>query len=313
MRTFQDELREHPEAISRLLDNFDFSVAERIRNFKRVVVSGMGSSYFAGHYAASLASDAGEPLILPFQSDYLIENSGMIDALKGDDTLWVLISQSGRSGEVLQLAEYLDEFWAITNNPDSPLAGRAKEVITLEAGEEERSASKTFVNTLLVWHLIFLGKDGVISLAEVIERFMNSPLYVDSLLESFSGKNFVMWVGDGPFYSIALQASLLSKEVALLPSEAHTLGSFKHGPQEIVQREDVLVVFLDPSQEAKNHLAKLSSFKASFLVMSATEAVSYQAGVFHLVVEIELALDRFATSQGLESGSFVVGKKVTES
>ncbi len=313
MRSFEDEIKEHPVAAQKLLEEFDFAVAERIRDYATVVASGMGSSYFAAHYAASLSSDVGEPLLLPFQSDYLLVNSGIVDILKArESTLWVLISQSGRSREVLDLSHALDNFWVITNDVDSPLARAGKIVIPLEAGEEKRSASRTFTNTLLVWYLIFLGKEGVVSLPERMEYALSNPKYVDELLNKLPGKNYILWVGDGPYFSIAMQASLLSKEVALLPSEAHTLGSFKHGPQEIVQRDDVLVVFLEPSEEAKKHIQKISSFKADVVSMSAPENLTYQAGVFPIVIEIEMALDRFARSLGLESGSFVVGRKVTE-
>ena len=65
--------------------------------------------------------------------------------------LAVILSQSGRSSEALWCTILAEQYIAVTNDINSELAkGRnVKDVISIMAGEEHFSSSKTYTNTLL--------------------------------------------------------------------------------------------------------------------------------------------------------------------
>ena len=64
----------------------------------------------------------------------------------------VLISQSGESSETLWCRELFHKVIAITNEAESSLARspNVKELILLNAGKEDYSSTKTYINTLVV-------------------------------------------------------------------------------------------------------------------------------------------------------------------
>lgn len=103
---------------------------------------GMGSSYFAPLAFKYMGLNIYPEMASEF---YNYRNSGA-KVLDG-----VLLSQSGKSTEVLWCAELFEKFIAISNYVDSPLCKfpAVSNVIPLLAGEEKYSSSKTYINTLL--------------------------------------------------------------------------------------------------------------------------------------------------------------------
>ena len=103
---------------------------------------GMGSSYFATLAPYYL----GIPIEPYSASEYFQYLSG-----KRIKDIGVLISQSGRSSEVLWCRELFRKFYVITNELKSPLCVTTKleRVFPLMAGKEEYSSTKTYMNTLI--------------------------------------------------------------------------------------------------------------------------------------------------------------------
>ena len=112
--------------------------------FARVVLTGMGSSYFGLHpLSIELAAHGWTPLML--------ETSELIHYyphLLTPSTLVVAVSQSGKSVEMVRMLELNARkatVIGVTNHADSPLAREANFAVLTEAGEEFSVSCKTYV------------------------------------------------------------------------------------------------------------------------------------------------------------------------
>ena len=131
MNPFLQEIFEQPKAVK---DTASYHYSQSGRNvfrsisdlwdtgvYRRMVFTGMGSSYFISESAACLLNSYG--------IDACAINSGELlhyrKAMLGSDALLVCISQSGESYEVVKLLESIGtdiKVVAVTNEPESTLA-----------------------------------------------------------------------------------------------------------------------------------------------------------------------------------------------
>lgn len=173
MNQFIKEIQEQPEMLERTLGYYHSREGkERLDavctlwttgDYDKIVLTGMGSSYFVSQAAATMmtaynipafAINAGE--LLHFQSSVLTER-----------TLLVAISQSGESYEVIELLKQLGErhhsrltVVGVTNESGSSLAAMATLSLLCKAGREEMTSTKTFITTYLVVYLLAGALDG---------------------------------------------------------------------------------------------------------------------------------------------------------
>ena len=173
MNQFIKEIQEQPEMLERTLGYYHSREGkERLDavctlwttgDYDKIVLTGMGSSYFVSQAAAimmtaynipAFAINAGE--LLHFQSSVLTER-----------TLLVAISQSGESYEVIELLKQLGErhhsrltVVGVTNESGSSLAAMATLSLLCKAGREEMTSTKTFITTYLVVYLLAGALDG---------------------------------------------------------------------------------------------------------------------------------------------------------
>src|SRR5438067_13753266 len=167
MSWLETELREQPAALARLLDQQGGRAAEVAAAFRRddvryVLIASRGSSSNAARYAQYLLGRANRvPVMFATPSLYTIYEQPP----RLDGAVVVGISQSGASPDVAAvLAEARRQgrpTIALTNDPRSPLATLADEVLPLEAGEELAvAATKTYLNSLGAIALLFTASTG---------------------------------------------------------------------------------------------------------------------------------------------------------
>ena len=203
------------------------------------VIVARGSSDYAAIFGRYLLEAAtGKPVALAapsLQTLYGVE-------LQLDGWLAVGISQSGRTPEI---GTVLDSFaragartLAITNDPDSPLAGSADFALALAAGEEEAvPATKTFTAQLAALALVAQGLGPVPWTAADWQRL---PASVEELLRDFEpaeraaarldGADELVALGRGYLMPIALEAALKLREASRLRAEGWSAADFRHGP-----------------------------------------------------------------------------------
>lgn len=173
--------------------------------------------------------------------------------LKLDGALYIAISQSGKSPDIVNHAKAARRAGArvvaLVNVKDSPLADAAHTVIPLLAGSEQSvAATKSYICSLsAILHLASRWKDEVElidALAAVPEQMRSAwncdwSALVDSLVET---RNMFV-VGRGLGLAAAQEAALKFKETCGLHAEGFSAAEVKHGPMTLVG-PDFPVLFL---------------------------------------------------------------------
>src|SRR5208337_1293308 len=118
---------------------------------RRIVLTGMGSSFYALHPLHVLLNSHGITTVMLETSELVHYFPKLLDR----QTLIVAVSQSGRSAEIVRL---LDEngrrapIIGVTNTDDSPLALQADSAFLTKAGQESSVSCKTYVTALMALH-----------------------------------------------------------------------------------------------------------------------------------------------------------------
>ena len=238
------ELREQPAALARLLD-VQRSNAERIASLfrrddvKYVLIASRGSSSNAARYAQYVLGRAHRvPVAFATPSLYtLYEQPPRLDG-----ALVVGISQSGRSPDVKEVIEEARRQGrptvALTNDPASPLAQAAGEVLALEAGDEVAvAATKTYVNSLGAIALLFAAAtDDREALSELQRVPSQLALQIERSWDDVHGLDRLAGVGGGTVvargvnYATSFEIALKIRELSGLLFESYSAADLMHGP-----------------------------------------------------------------------------------
>ena len=108
--------------------------------YTQIVYTGMGSSFFNSHIALYYLNSKGIPTYVQDAGEMIYFNPPK--AQSSTKSLFIGVSQSGESGELVKFLEKWHniwkmsiDLWAITNTPNSTLANKASNTfLTLEIG-----------------------------------------------------------------------------------------------------------------------------------------------------------------------------------
>ncbi|MGQ0505236.1 MAG: SIS domain-containing protein [Myxococcaceae bacterium] len=254
---FEREIREQPEALSRLLECGRPRVAElaaRIRAFapKFVVIAARGSSDNAARYAQYLFGSHNR-LSVALATPSLFTLYGAPPSVAG--ALVIGISQSGQSPDIVSVLQEGRRqgalTLALTNEPTSALGRAAEFVLPLEAGTERSvAATKTYTNELMVLAMLSTALGGseerwqemaaipaavseAIRLNETVEQRASWFLYAD----------YFVTIGRGFNYATAFEVALKIKETTYVIAEPYSSADLLHGPVAMIDKGfPVLVV-----------------------------------------------------------------------
>jgi len=261
MNPYIKDILSQPAALREALEQFSISALEKISlpDFDRIILSGMGSSYYAAYPALIELSRQPVPVQLVNAAELLHSLNGMI----GTRSLLWLNSQSGRSAELVHLLERIQSAppaWLLTfvNDVSSLMAARADVCVPIHAGAEATVSTKTYVNMLAVNLLaaVQLSRGDLDSAiqqmqaaADAMESYLtNWEAYVqelDSLLGDFSQ---LFLIGRGSSMSAVWNGSLINKEAAKCVFEGMHAADFRHGPLELVAEGFAALILAGPAQ-----------------------------------------------------------------
>ena len=335
---FERNIREQSDALRDLLAaGADPRLSAIVdRPWERVVLTGMGSSHFAGlpTWRALVATgvpawnvDAGQLLDLP--------------GLVTPETLVIATSQSGASGEVVELLERAASGrlpWSalvgIAAAEDSPLANAADLFLPLHSGDEATVSTKSYLNSLAVQRRVasaFGAGDAasveaqIADAAERIEPLLTldtSSLAREALAHARPRLATVGWGDDA---ATAMYAALIIKESSKVAIEGFVGGEFRHGPYELAGPGLTAVLFGASVDDVDGPLARiardlLASGASVILVgdlelegattIAAPVGDSLAALAAQSVVAESLAV-AIARANGVDPGAFAFGSKVT--
>jgi glucosamine--fructose-6-phosphate aminotransferase (isomerizing) len=299
--------------------------------FRRVVLTGMGSSYHGLHPLYLRLIEAGLTAIMVESSELLHYQRRLLE----DDTLLVLVSQSGRSAEIVRLLEVAGdgvETIGVTNVADSPLAASASVTLRAQAGEEATVACKTHLamQMMLAWlgtHLV--GGDLArtkeelgATIAAVQGYLADWRAHVEEMAGLVEGTRSVYYVGRGPSLGAVGSAGLVTKESTHRPSEGLSSAAFRHGPMEMLDEGVFVLVYAgeDRTRDLNESLVAdvRSAGARAFLVSENAEppvvrlpAVSSLARPVVEMLPVEMLTLAIPALDGREAGTFHIGGKVT--
>ena len=244
-----ERARQHGDALS----SFEAArapaarIAESLNRTKRLLLIGMGGSHYVNravepayraHGIDATAITASELLAAP---------------LPNRSRTAILTSQSGGSGEVLQLLDRAagqEERFGITLEAGSPLAQRIPALIGAGGTERAFAATRSLLICLALHAAVVaeLGEDPAPALA-----YLRKPLErpIDAALQALAEKKVIIVSGRGALAGLAETGALCLMELGRLPVMAMEGGQFRHGPLEILHPAIGVILLRGPGEDTK--------------------------------------------------------------
>lgn len=298
----------------------------------RIVLTGMGSSYYALFPTWLSLNQQGVPAIHIEASELIHYGLEMLDR----QTLLVVVSQSGESIEIRRLVEAVKgslTLISLTNTEHNFLAAHSDTALFSRAGSEVPVATKTYTGCLALLHLLTQSLSGqlqpqtYINLIQLSDRLAtlleNWTQWLDPVVQSLQSIEFYTLLGRGPAVSSAMTGALILKEAARLNAVGLSGGQFRHGPMEALSPAMGVILFANQGQTSA-----LSQQLASDIHQRGGQVVlvgaSAPAGVSHLalpsvdeylspvleIVAVQLLAAQLAADKGIVPGEFRWSGKV---
>lgn len=264
------EALEAADVVRRQADVLDRPIQDLVARLRRtppriVVTCARGSSGHAALFGKGLIE---RHLAIPVADAAPSVVSVYRRGLRVDGQVFIAISQSGRSHDLVESAVSASECGALTiaivNDTRSPLASASDVVLPLSAGEESSvAATKTFiasVSALLRLVAYWSGDVAMMAALETLPDRLSSAAELDwsNALDALSQAKSLAVLGRGPTLPIAEEVSLKLKEVCHIHAEGYSGSEFQHGPIALVS-QDYPVLILMPNDEARQELSILAA------------------------------------------------------
>ena len=237
---------------------------EEIQKIKRIYIVACGTAYNSGLVAKPIIEKFTKiPVVCDLASEFRY-NEPFLD----EDTLVILISQSGETADSLKALRFAKENKAktllITNTLASSMDREADRSIYCYAGPEIAVAStKAYTTQLVNFYLLaldFAKKLGRIeekSYQTYLKELREIPAKIDQILandeiikefaEEIKNKSSLFYIGRGLDYATTIEAALKLKEVSYIHTEAFAAGELKHGTISLIEEGTPVIAIM--SQE----------------------------------------------------------------
>jgi len=329
-----------------------------VRAARHVYLSGIGSSWHAGLNVAAMFQVGGRPV-------YLVDAAELVQfAAIPAGAVLIVISRSGRSVEIVQLLAKARESGAtvigITNAADGALAREAQIAIVVPVALDHAISVNTYTTLALAAGILATSvvaqgnafpqglkpNPGTGSMSDLKVRPPNVRL-ADSLSRAFvsAGEYIPKWLAQieksewlaphsttyflarGSSLGSAYEARLMWEEGVKSPATAMGAASFRHGPQEIVQRDMRFGIWIDAARMREQDLALARDLrKLGARVMLIGRRLPEDAGdlVFQLpeiasewqflidIIPAQLVAERLARLSGSDPDTFRLCSFVVE-
>jgi glucosamine--fructose-6-phosphate aminotransferase (isomerizing) len=299
--------------------------------FKSIVLTGMGSSFYALNPLLLQLTNAGFQAILVETSELIHHRPRLLDP----KSVIVAVSQSGRSAETARLLEANRRHApviAVTNTADSPLARRADVVLLTSAGEEFSVSCKTYVSALLA--LSFLGDQFCRVPFGRTRRELRAVLrpathylarwkdHVEGLLPILNGVRQLFLVGRGPSLAAVGTGALILKESTQFPAEGLSSAAFRHGPFEMLGRETFVLIFAGDARTRELNKRLLKDIqtregRAGLIAQGSGESAwclpKVRPSILPImeIFPVQMLTLALAVTRGLQPGKFRLATKIT--
>jgi glucosamine--fructose-6-phosphate aminotransferase (isomerizing) len=226
-------------------------VSKRLKNIRRILITGCGSAYYAGLVGKHLIEEfAGIPVEVEIASELRYR------PFTADPTHTVLcaISQSGETADTLEAIRLAKKHGMLTlgivNVVGSTIARETDAGVYNHAGPEIGVAStKAFISQLIVLTLvaIFLGRMRTLPKATAkklsaalrklpaqARSILEGRKAVEKLAQKYARMRDALYIGRNYQCPIAYEGALKLKEISYIHAEGYGAGEMKHGPLALI-------------------------------------------------------------------------------
>jgi glucosamine--fructose-6-phosphate aminotransferase (isomerizing) len=268
--------------------NFDEVDASIIDGINEIKICACGTSYHAGLTASYLF----ERFTKVRCSVEIASEFRYKEPLLKDDTLFIVISQSGETADTLEALKMAKNAGlksiAVCNVDNSSMTRIADATILTRAGIEKGVAStKAFsTQTVVLWMMsLYFAKQNNTIDKEILENELrvlrevpNSLQVLDKVHEKakrlskryLHGHGF-FFIGRDVFFPLALEGALKLKEISYLHAEGYPAGEMKHGPIALADPE-LFTIALMPQhlhyEKIKSNVEELSARDSTICAIS---------------------------------------------
>jgi glucosamine--fructose-6-phosphate aminotransferase (isomerizing) len=294
------DIAEQPAVFARLVDQQAGQIADVAAHIARhrprqVIFTARGTSDHAALFGAYLSE-----IRLGIPAGLASPSATTLYGARTDlrDSLVVGVSQSGGSPDLVEVLRVAREqgasTLAVTNAPDSALAGAAELTIDIAAGQERAvAATKTYTAELLALLMLVEGVragDGHLPAAQRAELSRLPQLAEQALADKtpvqvagrYRFADRMVTTGRGYAYPTAREAALKLMETSYVAGLAFSGADLLHGPLAMADRDVPVLAFVGRGPGGRSMhdvLAKLGERGADLLVFSPDADVVSHGGL----------------------------------
>lgn len=252
---------------------------EKLRNIKRLILIGCGTSWHAGLVGEYLFEEfARIPVEVEYASEFRYR-----DPIIYPDDLVIAISQSGETADTLAAIELAKEkgatVFGVCNVVGSSIPRTSHAGAYTHAGPEIGVAStKAFtaqVSVLTLMALAVAQIRGTISqerlrfvlseieaIPQLVEKALETNDQVMKIAEIFKDARNFLYLGRGVNFPVALEGALKLKEISYIHAEGYPAAEMKHGPIALIDEEMPVVVIAPKRGMYEKVMSNIQEVKA---------------------------------------------------
>lgn len=272
--------------IRRLNDNGEIQLddikmtKQDLEKINKVYIVACGTAYHAGLVGKfAIEKFAKIPVITDIASEFRYR-----DPFIDENTLLILVSQSGETADTLASLRYAKErgarILAVTNVVGSSIARESHDVFYTWAGPEVSVAStKAYTTQLVSFYMIALDfaiKREIITKEfynEMIEKLKEMPSKVEKALEqetyikedvakTLKEAHSAFYLGRGLDYNLAMEGALKIKEISYIHAEAFAAGELKHGTIALIEKGTPVIAIATQGELFEKMVSNMAEVRA---------------------------------------------------
>ncbi|MBR5712248.1 MAG: glutamine--fructose-6-phosphate transaminase (isomerizing) [Lachnospiraceae bacterium] len=262
-----------------------------LRGLRKICIVACGSAYHVGMIGKYVLEKL---LRIPVDA-YLASEFRYSDPLLGEDTLVIVISQSGETLDSMAALREAkrggSKVLSIVNVMGSSIARESDIVLYTWAGPEIAVATTKAYTTQMVL-LIMLGiyaadvngKIAVEDYAKAVADLTALPEKIDRLLADvdtcqkaashYFNRNSVFFIGRNLDYALGLEGSLKLKEISYIHSESYAAGELKHGTISLIEPGTLVVALATYApllEKTRSNIVEVRARGADVIVVATEE------------------------------------------
>jgi glucosamine--fructose-6-phosphate aminotransferase (isomerizing) len=251
----------------------------KIKNLKRIIIVGCGTSWHAGLVGEYLFEDIARiPVEVEYASEFRYRNPVI-----NEDDLVIAISQSGETADTLAAIELAKEkgatIFGLCNVVGSSIPRASHAGAYTHAGPEIGVAStKAFtaqVAILTLWAFGFAELRGKVSKQDLrnafaeletipakVEKTLKCEAQVIEIAKKFKDAHNFLYLGRGYGFPVALEGALKLKEISYIHAEGYPAAEMKHGPIALIDDQMPVVVIATKNSIYEKVISNIQEVKA---------------------------------------------------